>query len=78
MMRSFVKPIVIVSKCLGFDHCRFNGLIISSDSVEKLKSHVDFKPVCPEVEIGLGIPRDPVRIVSTNDGRYYLISKNGK
>ncbi len=26
-------------------------------------SHVEFVPVCPEVEIGLGVPRVPVRIV---------------
>lgn len=25
--------------------------------------HLDFIPVCPEVEIGLGTPRDPLRIV---------------
>ena len=62
-MRSFVKPVVVVSKCLGFAHCRFNGLTISSHTVDKLKPHVDFKPVCPEVEIGLGVPRDPIRVV---------------
>ena len=62
-MRDFVKPVVVVSKCLGFAYCRFNGLTISSHTVDKLKSHVEFRPVCPEVEIGLGIPRDPVRVV---------------
>ncbi|MBC8235232.1 DUF1722 domain-containing protein [bacterium] len=65
-MREFAKPIVIVSKCLGFAHCRYNGLIISDEFVEKLKLMVDFHPVCPEVEIGLGIPRDPVRVVAAN------------
>ena len=62
-MRKFVKPHVIVSKCIGFEACRYNGLIIKSDFVEKLKDYVDFYPVCPEVEIGLGIPRDPIRII---------------
>ncbi len=62
-MRKFVKPRVIVSKCIGFEACRYNGLIIKSDFVEKLKEYVDFYPVCPEVEIGLGIPRDPIRII---------------
>jgi NADPH-dependent 2,4-dienoyl-CoA reductase/sulfur reductase-like enzyme len=66
-VRSSVKPVVVVSKCLGFAHCRFNGLTISSHTVDKLKPHVDFRPVCPEVEIGLGIPRDPVRIVKKAD-----------
>ncbi|MEN6293723.1 MAG: DUF523 and DUF1722 domain-containing protein [Methanobacterium sp.] len=62
-MRKFVKPRVIVSKCIGFEACRYNGLIIKSDFIEKLKDYVDFYPVCPEVEIGLGIPRDPIRII---------------
>jgi uncharacterized protein YbgA (DUF1722 family)/uncharacterized protein YbbK (DUF523 family) len=62
-MREFVRPKVVVSKCLGFDHCRYNGGIISSSIVADLVEYVDFLPVCPEVEIGLGIPRDPVRIV---------------
>ena len=62
-MREFVRPRVVVSKCLEFDHCRYNGDMISSPIVAKLKEYVDFLPVCAEVEIGLGIPRSPVRIV---------------
>lgn len=62
-MRKFAKPNVIVSKCIGFEACRYNGLIIKSDFVEKLKEYVDFYPVCPEVKICLGIPKDPIRII---------------
>ena len=53
----------MVSRCLEFDHCRYNGDMITSHIVSKLKGYVDFLPVCAEVEIGLGIPRNPVRIV---------------
>ena len=28
-----------------------------------MKHHVEFLPVCPEVEIGLGVHRKPIRIV---------------
>jgi uncharacterized protein YbgA (DUF1722 family)/uncharacterized protein YbbK (DUF523 family) len=31
--------------------------------VESLKPYVDFISVCPEIEVGLGVPRDPIRIV---------------
>jgi len=65
-MREFVKPIIVVSKCLGFAHCRYNGAIINDEFVEKLNNYVEFKPVCAEVEIGLGIPREPVRVVNSN------------
>ncbi|MCO5380879.1 MAG: DUF523 and DUF1722 domain-containing protein [Methanosarcina barkeri] len=71
-MREFVRPKVVVSKCLEFDHCRYNGDMISSPIVAKLKEHVDFVPVCAEVEIGLGIPRSPVRIILDN-GEHRLV-----
>jgi uncharacterized protein YbgA (DUF1722 family)/uncharacterized protein YbbK (DUF523 family) len=57
------KPIIVVSKCLGFDSCRFNGQMIEDEFVRKLERYIQFFPVCPEVEVGLGIPRFPVRLV---------------
>ncbi|GAB4313977.1 MAG: DUF523 and DUF1722 domain-containing protein [Methanobacteriaceae archaeon] len=62
-MRKFEKPRLIVSKCIEFESCRYNGLIISSEFVKQLKEYVEFQPVCPEVELGLGIPRDPIRLI---------------
>lgn len=59
------KPRVVISKCIEFDSCRWNGLMIRSAFVDKMKEHVDFVPVCPEMEIGLGVPRNPVRLVGT-------------
>ncbi len=67
----FPKPKVIVSKCLGFDHCRYNGDTINDRFIHKLKDYVDFVPVCPEVEIGLGIPRSPIRIAEVK-GDFFL------
>ena len=63
MMKEYCRPVVVVSKCLGFDHCRYNGQIIADDFVEKLTEYVDYVTTCPEMEIGLGVPREPVRIV---------------
>ena len=63
-MREFARPKVVVSRCLEFEACRWNGAMISSDVVRLLKPHVDFHPVCPEAEIGLGIPRNSIRIIS--------------
>ncbi len=63
-MADFKKPRIVVSKCLGFAHCRYNGHIISDDFVKELRPFVNFNPICPEVEIGLGIPRNPIRVVS--------------
>lgn len=57
------KPTVVVSRCLGFSKCRYNGDIIMDKFVERLKEHVNYITVCPEVEIGLGVPRDTLRLV---------------
>ncbi|QLC50431.1 DUF1722 domain-containing protein [Methanolobus zinderi] len=62
-MSRFARPIVVVSKCLGFAPCRYDGQIISCDFIDRMKSFVDFIDVCPECEVGLGVPRDPIRIV---------------
>ncbi|MHB1154914.1 MAG: YbgA family protein [Eubacteriales bacterium] len=61
------KPVVVVSRCLGFCKCRYNGDMIKDHFVEALKEHVNFITVCPEVEIGLGVPRNPVRLVLENE-----------
>lgn len=52
-MRLFVRPKVVISKCIEFDNCRYDGSLIPSDFVKALKPHVDFSPVCAEMEIGL-------------------------
>ena len=61
------KPTVVVSRCLGFDHCRYNGDVINDKFVERLSPYVNYITVCPEVEIGLGVPRKPIRLVMEND-----------
>jgi len=73
-----VKPILVISKCLGFEACRWNGEIISDHFVDLLSSHVRFIPVCPEVEIGLGVPRDPIHIESGKGGRRLVQPATGR
>ena len=63
-MISFVKPRVVISKCIEFDFCRYNGEIIRSDVVAELKPFLEFLPVCAEMEIGLGVPRESLRVIT--------------
>jgi uncharacterized protein YbgA (DUF1722 family)/uncharacterized protein YbbK (DUF523 family) len=72
MERRFARPRIVVSRCIEFDPCRYDGSKIPSPLVAHLKSLVDCIPVCPEVEIGLGIPRATVRIVR-QDGADHLV-----
>jgi len=76
-MRDFPKPVVVVSKCITFEPVRWNGQIVASEFVEKLKPYIDFVPVCPEMEIGLGVPRNPIRIVLVNGEKRLLQPATG-
>jgi uncharacterized protein YbgA (DUF1722 family)/uncharacterized protein YbbK (DUF523 family) len=67
MKKTFSKPNIVVSKCLEFDSCRYNGQMIPDELVRNLKDHVNFIPVCPEVEIGLGTPRKTIRIQKNDE-----------
>jgi len=59
------EPIKIgVSSCLLGEQVRFDGGHKRSDFlVDTLGSFVEFVPVCPEMEIGLGVPRETLRLV---------------
>jgi len=76
--REFPKPVVVVSKCLEFAACRYDGLRISDEFVRTLKEFVKFRKVCPEVEIGLGIPRDPIWVVQSRDVPKLMQPASGK
>lgn len=66
-MSNAIKPIIVVSKCLGFEKCRYNGGIENNEFINKLMKYVDIITVCPEVECGLSVPRDPLRIVEVDN-----------
>jgi uncharacterized protein YbbK (DUF523 family) len=69
---------VVVSRCLGFEACRWNGAIIGSDAVEELRDRVEFVTVCPEQDIGLGVPRQPINLVLVDDVVRVIQSETGK
>ena len=66
-MDAELRPRIVVSKCLGFEACRYDAQTIADEFVKKLGKHVYYVPVCPEIAIGLGVPRFPVRILSKNN-----------
>jgi uncharacterized protein YbgA (DUF1722 family)/uncharacterized protein YbbK (DUF523 family) len=71
-MSDWPKPVVVLSRCLELDPVRYNGQVIPYEFVRELEPWVEFVPICPEVEIGLGVPRDPIRIVEL-DGEAHLL-----
>jgi uncharacterized protein YbgA (DUF1722 family)/uncharacterized protein YbbK (DUF523 family) len=77
-MSEWPRPRIVASRCLGFASCRFNGQVIRNDLIERLRAHVEFVTPCPEVEIGLGVPRDPVRVVSTGGEKRLMQPATGR
>jgi uncharacterized protein YbgA (DUF1722 family)/uncharacterized protein YbbK (DUF523 family) len=68
------RPRVGVSSCLLGEEVRFNGGHKRYRFLtDELGPHVDWVPYCPEVSIGLGTPREPIRL--TADGR--LVNRPG-
>jgi uncharacterized protein YbgA (DUF1722 family)/uncharacterized protein YbbK (DUF523 family) len=59
------RPQVGVSSCLLGEEVRFNGGHKRYRFLtDELDPHVDWVPYCPEMEIGLGTPREPIRLTA--------------
>lgn len=72
-MRKFEKPRIVISRCLGQAKCRYDGAMIHSDLIDGLAPYVDYVSVCPEVEIGLPVPREAMRIVRNEAGEDRMV-----
>lgn len=58
-----------ISRCLLGEHVRFDGGHKHDPYLTgTLGRHFHWVPVCPEVDIGLGIPRESIRLVDEGDG----------
>ena len=61
------RPLRIgISQCLLGDHVRYDGGhkrdVLLADTLSR---QVEWVPVCPEVEAGLGVPREPMQLEGT-------------
>ncbi|MCB1775098.1 MAG: DUF1722 domain-containing protein [Gammaproteobacteria bacterium] len=62
------RPTIGISSCLVGQKVRYDGSAKRDRwIVDELGKFVDYQPVCPEVAIGLGTPRPPIRLVGTPD-----------
>jgi uncharacterized protein YbgA (DUF1722 family)/uncharacterized protein YbbK (DUF523 family) len=69
-----VRPRIGVSSCLLGEQVRFNGGHSRSRFLTgELAAHADWVPCCPEMAIGLGTPRETLRL--TTGGR--LVNRSG-
>ena len=65
--KPFIK--VAISSCLLGEKVRYDGTDKRQAILRGIpKSIIQFVPVCPEVAIGMGIPRPPIQLVEINNG----------
>jgi uncharacterized protein YbgA (DUF1722 family)/uncharacterized protein YbbK (DUF523 family) len=63
-------PVLVgISRCLLGDEVRYDGGHKRDSMILGLLGpHVQWVPVCPEVEAGMGTPREPIQLVASPDG----------
>jgi len=63
------RLLIGISSCLLGERVRFDsGHKNHSYITQTLSDYFEFRPFCPEVAIGLGIPREPIRLVADKPG----------
>ncbi|MCS1351813.1 DUF523 and DUF1722 domain-containing protein [Mechercharimyces sp. CAU 1602] len=70
---------IAISSCLLGEKVRYDGRDkYNPRIVENLAPLFSFIPVCPEMKMGLGAPREPMNLVRPRDGRVELVTVKSK
>ena len=70
------KPVIAVSACLAGQKVRHNGDAAELRLLTKeWSNHLDLLPICPEIEIGMEVPRPATVLVKDND-KLKLVNQN--
>ncbi|MDH7499225.1 MAG: DUF523 and DUF1722 domain-containing protein [candidate division NC10 bacterium] len=68
-----------ISTCLLGERVRYDGgHKLDRFLTDTLGQYVEYVPVCPEVECGLGIPRESLRLVGDPDSPRLITSRTGQ
>lgn len=77
-MNATTKIRIGVSKCLLGEPVRYDGQHKHDHFItDTLGNYFDFVGVCPEVECGLGVPREPVRLVGDPSNPRLVTTRTG-
>ena len=68
-----IRPRLVISQCIGLAPCRYDGKMVESPLVSRMKGKIDIIPVCPETAIGLGVPRQPIKLISLKNREQKLV-----
>ncbi len=69
------RPRIGISSCLLGEEVRFDGGHKRDQFLtDVLAPHVEWVQVCPEVEVGMGTPRETLRLVRTGEGPVRMVT----
>ncbi len=61
-----LKPLMGIGACMAGQAVRYNGQTKSANEhVKALGEYFDLRPFCPEMGIGMGVPRAPIHLVGS-------------
>lgn len=64
-----MRPLIAISSCLLGQQVRYDGGHKRNEwLLSAFAQHADYRPICPEVGIGMSIPRPPIQLVHTERG----------
>lgn len=70
-----IKKTIAISACLLGHKVRYDGEHQANEIIiQQLAGHFNIIPVCPEVEIGLGVPREKIELHQQQDGNVRLLT----
>lgn len=73
-----MRPLVGISSCLLGEKVRYDGgHQLDRYLRDVLGAYVTFVPICPEVECGLSVPREAMRLVASPGGPRLVTQKTG-
>lgn len=73
------KPRIGISSCLLGQKVRFDGQHKRDDFLTNtLGPFVEWVPVCPEVEVGMGVPRESIRLAGNPDRPNLIAERSGR
>lgn len=68
-MSGNARPLIGISSCLVGEKVRYDGTHKRNDRLlAELGYFADLQPICPEMGIGLGVPRPPLQLMVTGNG----------
>lgn len=73
------KPKILISSCILGNNVRYDGgNKLDSFVTSRLALYFNFVSVCPEVQMGMSVPREPVNLQLTKSGEVRMIGSKSK